>query len=155
MMARRRELKGIANALNSSFVSRNNDFHGYWSLGLLKHFALRDGGTSVDLSFPLPQPEASDKLIHFLVRHYTNMLTNLLNRQRIPHEWVSNVSITLDFRPQIKDAALIEGAASIEPFACHCKITDDRGRHFASTLYGRCWMHSAKKESRSTRYRDK
>ncbi|MDP9767526.1 hypothetical protein FJP64_06105 [Kosakonia cowanii] len=78
-----------------------------------------------------------------------------MNRQRIPHEWVSNVSITLDFRPQIKDAALIEGAASVEPFACRCQITDDRGRHFASTLYGRCWMHSAKKESRSTRYRDK
>lgn len=150
-MARRRELQGIANALNSSFVSRNNDFNGYWSLGLLKYFAISNGKRSVELSFPLLQPEASGKLMEFLLRHYTNMLTKLLTQQRIPHEWVNTVSITLDFRPQIKDAALIEGAASVEPFACRCQITDDRGRHYASTLFGRCWVHSAKKELRSTR----
>lgn len=150
-MARRRELQGIANALNSSFVSRNNDFDGYWSLGLLKHFAIGDGKRSVELLFPLLQPEASGKLMDSLLRHYTNMLTKLLTQQRIPHEWVNTVSITLDFRPQLEDEVLIKGAASVEPFACRCQITDDRGRHYASTLFGRCWVHSAKKELRSTR----
>ncbi len=153
-MARRREFKGIANALNSSFVSRNNDFHGYWSLGLLKHFAIRHRFTSVGIALPETRLEASEALIDHLVRYYTSMLTKLLNKQRIRPDWVSNVEIIVDFRPRGVDTALIEGAASVEPFACHCKITDDRGRHYASTLYGRCWMHSAKKESRSTRYHD-
>jgi len=35
-MARRSELKGIAIAINGSFVSRNNDFNGYWSIGQIK-----------------------------------------------------------------------------------------------------------------------
>lgn len=64
-----------------------------------------------------------------LLRHYTGRLTKLLTQQRIPHEWVSSVSITLDFRPQVEDEALIEGAAFVEPFACRCQITDGRGRH--------------------------
>ena len=35
-MARRIEPRGIANAINGSFVSRNNDFAGYWTIGQLK-----------------------------------------------------------------------------------------------------------------------
>lgn len=35
-MARRIELRGIANAINVSFVSRNNDYAGYWAIDQLK-----------------------------------------------------------------------------------------------------------------------
>ncbi len=50
-MARRVELRGIANALNESFVSRNNDFKGFWTIGQLKLLAINNNLSA--MLFPL------------------------------------------------------------------------------------------------------
>lgn len=46
-MARRTEFKGITHSLNGSFVSRNNEFGGYWAMGQLKSFASEKRLTSL------------------------------------------------------------------------------------------------------------
>lgn len=55
-MARRIELQGIANALNKSFVSRNNDFRGYWAIGQLKLFAIYNNLTTMQFFLPHQRP---------------------------------------------------------------------------------------------------
>ena len=35
MASNRKDLKGIAGGIASSFISRNNDINGYWALGIL------------------------------------------------------------------------------------------------------------------------
>ncbi len=150
-MARRTELKGIANSLNGSFVSRNNDFGGYWSIGLLKLFAIERGLTSVGFSFPMHKPNASFALMNYIARCYMCMFADLLRKQQLPDSWVREVSITIDFDTIAEDAQLPGCPALGEPFKCVCQIIDDNGRFYSSIIYGRCLPHSTVRELRSTR----
>lgn len=76
-MARRIELRGIANALNESFVSRNNDFRGYWTIGQLKSFAIDNGLSSMEFSLNIPKTDSIFNLQNYIVRHYRGMLGHL------------------------------------------------------------------------------
>ncbi|MFK3662110.1 hypothetical protein ACI2I2_16610 [Scandinavium sp. NPDC088450] len=150
-MARRSELKGIANALNGSFISRNNDFDGYWAIGLLKRFSVERSFTSLGISFPLQQPNTNVPLINYIVQRYTEILTYLLRKQHLPNSWIKNVTITVDFSAVVDDSQSSTYPASGTPFKCLCKITDDNDHIYSSISYGRCEPHSAARESRSTR----
>ncbi|NIY47533.1 hypothetical protein [Cedecea colo] len=150
-MARRSELKGIANSLNGSFISRNNDFDGYWSIGLLKLFAIERGFTSVGVSLPLQQPDTNFSLINDIAQRYTVILADLLRKQHLPNSWVSNVSITVDFFAIVAGSQLSTYPASGTPFKCLCQIIDDNGWLYTSISYGRCKPHSAVRELRSSR----
>ncbi|WP_152562854.1 MULTISPECIES: hypothetical protein [unclassified Serratia (in: enterobacteria)] len=150
-MARRIELRGIANALNESFVSRNNDFRGYWTIGQLKSFAINNSLTSMAFSLTTSKPETSFNLQNDIVRHYAGRLEHLLRKQQIPDFWVSEASITIDFNVNAKHAQSYECSTSGEPFQCCCQIIDDTDRRYSSIIYGRCQPHSAVKELKSTR----
>ena len=150
-MARRCELKGIVNALNGSFVSRNNEFGGYWSIGQLKLLALNGGLTS--LAIPLSMSEANTPydLQRYTVHRYANLLESLLNKQQIPCFWVCKAVIMIDFNANAEHARSFEHTTVGEPFQCTCQITDDLGRDYSSINYGRCLPHSVERELKSTR----
>ncbi|OJT44602.1 hypothetical protein BSR04_04670 [Serratia plymuthica] len=150
-MARRIELKGIANSLNESFISRNNEFDGYWSIGWLKLFAIERGLSAVKFSFPIHKSNTSSVLINYIEQCYTCMLAGLLGKQRLPDSWVRDVSIIIDFDAIVEDSQLHNYPALGEPFKCYCQITDDNGRLYSSIIYGRCRPHSKVIELQSTR----
>jgi len=150
-MASRRELKGIANAINESFVSRNNDFKGYWSIGQIKSLALNNGLTSMTFPLMLSKANPTSELQSYTVCHYANMLNRLLTKQKLPNFWVSNAVINIDFNPNMELAQLYEYTTSGEPFQCTCQITSDAGRDYTSIIYGRCWPHAVAQELKSTR----
>lgn len=150
-MARRSELKGIANAINGSFVSRNNDFNGYWSIGQIKSFALDNGLTSVTFALTLPMTNPASNLQTYTVHRYAEMLKSLLSNQKLPDLWVRNAIINIDFNANSKHSKLDEDTSSGEPFQCTCKITDDTDRDYSSIIYGRCLPHSVVRELKSTR----
>lgn len=145
-MARRIELRGIANALNESFVSRNNDFRGYWTIGQLKLLALNNNLTMMDFFLTPPKSGPHFNLRHYVELHYAAMLNHLLRRQQIPDIWVSEASITLDFNVNAKHEQLNKCSSSGEPFKCCCQIIDDAGRGYSSVVYGRSQVHSSVKE---------
>ena len=150
-MARRVELRGIANALNESFVSRNNDFKGFWTIGQLKLLAINNNLSA--MLFPLtPHKSAPHRnLRHYVALHYATMLAHLLRKQLIPDFWISEASITIDFNVNAELEHLNECSTSGEPFKCHCQIIDDNGRSYSSVVYGRCNAHSPLKGLKSTR----
>lgn len=150
-MARRSELKGIANAINESFVSRNNDFKGYWSIGQIKSFALDNCLTSMTFPLILPKTNPTSNLHSYTVYRYANMLKSLLTKQKLPDFWVSNAVIKIDFNADAEQVKLYEYTTSGEPFQCTCEITDDTGRDYSSIIYGRCLPHSVAQELKSTR----
>jgi len=150
-MARRSELKGIAIAINGSFVSRNNDLNGYWSIGKIKSFALDNGLTSVTFPLTLPMTNSASNLQNHTVNRYAKMLKSLLNKQKLPSLWVSNAVITIDFDAKAGHAKLYEDTTSGDLFQCTCKITDDIDRDYSSIMYGRCLPHSVVRELKSTR----
>ncbi|WP_146001003.1 hypothetical protein [Chimaeribacter californicus] len=150
-MARRTELKGIANSLNGSFVSRNNDYNGYWSIGQLKLFAIERHLTSVRFTFPRHKSSASFVLIDNIAWRYTYMLADLLAKQQIPDAWVKEVSITIDFDTIDEAAQSVDSTVPGKSFKCLCQIIDDNGCFYSSVIYGRCLPHSTARELRSTR----
>lgn len=150
-MARRIELKGIANALNESFVSRNNDFKGYWAIGQLKLFAIYNNLTTMQFSLTPLEAGTYFGLRHYIVCHYADILGHLLRKQQIPDIWVSGASITIDFNVNAKRSQLHERSGSGEPFQCCCRIIDDTGRSYSSIIYGKCKPHSTAEEMKSTR----
>ncbi|WBM72573.1 hypothetical protein OH773_10200 [Buttiauxella sp. WJP83] len=150
-MARRTELRGIANSLNGSFVSRNNEFGGYWSIGQLKLFVAERGLTSVGFSFPMHKHNTSVDLMNHIARRYTSLLAELLMIQRLPDSWVKDVIITVDFDTPVEATQLHDIPTVGEPFKCLCQIVDDNGRLYSSAIYGRCQPHSTAKELRSLR----
>lgn len=150
-MARRTELRGIANSLNSSFVSRNNEFGGYWAIGQLKRFAIEHRLTTIEFSLSAHRSNARVPLIDHITQHYTSVLTDLMMIQKLPKSWVNGVRITLDFDPAVEDAQLYDSPTSGEPFTSLCQIEDDNGRHYSSLICGRCKPHSAVRELRSLR----
>lgn len=150
-MARRRELKGIANAINESFISRNNDFKGYWTIGQLKSLALDNGITSMTFPLMLSRANSTSGLQGYTVCYYANMLKLFLIKQKLPNHWVSNAVIKIDFNPKVELARLHKCTASGEPFQCTCLITSDTGQDYTSIIYERCWPHAAAKEFKSTR----
>lgn len=150
-MARRRELKGISNAINENFVSRNNDFKGYWCIGQIKSLALDKGLTSMTFPLMLSRANPTSGLQRHTVCHYANMLKSLLKKQKLPYSWVSNAVIEIDFNPDVVLAQLYEYNTSGEPFQCSCQITSDTGQDYTSIIYGRCWPHAIAQEFKSTR----
>lgn len=150
-MARRTELRGIANSLSGSFVSRNNEFGGYWSLGQLKLFAIERSLTSVRFSFPAHEHATGVALLDHIARYYTYLLTDLLVKQRIPESWVKDVSIMLDFDTLAEPTQSHDSSTLGEPFKCRCQIIDDNGNLYSSAIYGRCLPHSTVRELRSPR----
>lgn len=107
-MVRRIELSGIANALNGSFISRNNDFAGYRAIGQLKLLAINNALSSITYSLIGPMPSSTINLKNYIVWHYSNMLEHLLNKQQIPNYWVHVASITIDFNVSAKYEQLDE-----------------------------------------------
>ncbi|MBG5925759.1 hypothetical protein [Providencia rettgeri] len=150
-MARRIELSGIANALNGSFVSRNNDFARYWAIGQLKSLAINNALSSITFSLIAPTPSSTISLKNYILWHYSNMLEHLLKKQQIPNYWVREASITIDFSVRAKYEQLDEFSSSSEPFQCCCKIIDETGRCYSSIIDSQCQPHSAVKELKSVR----
>lgn len=150
-MARRIELQGIANALNESFISRNNDFAGYWAIGQLKSFSINNTLSSIIFSLTAPATNTIFNLQNYIVLHYSKKLAYLLKKQQIPDCWVHKISITIDFSVNAKHEQLRDYPTSGEPFQCCCKITDDTGRVYTSIRYGRCQPHSRVNELKSFR----
>lgn len=150
-MARRIELKGIANALNGSFISRNNDFKGYWSIGQLKLFAYDSGITSIKFSLTKPKTDTISNLQNNIAHHYNIMLGKILSKQKIPESWIREATITIKFNANIENAQLHDFSPLGEPFQCCCQIIDDSGRYYISIVYGRCRAHSVAEELKSTR----
>ncbi len=150
-MARRAELRGIVNALNESFVSRNNDFEGFWTIGQLKLFAINNNLTTMVFHLTPPKYAPHSNLINYVVLHYSDMLEHLLTKQLIPDTWISEARITIDFNVNAKHEQLHECSTSGEPFQCCCLIIDDTGRCYSSVVYGRSQAHSPAKELKSSR----
>lgn len=150
-MARRRELQGIANALTGSFVSRNNDFKGYWSVGQLKSLAINNGLTSITFSLNTLKASTDCDLLTFIEHHYTSMFENLLIKQQVPKIWIKEANIMIDFNADAGHSWLHDCSTSGQAFQCSCQITDDNLRNYSSIIYGISAPHSAEKELKSTR----
>jgi hypothetical protein len=144
-MPRRRELRGAAHGLLGAFVSRNNDVAGYWALGKLYKHAK---ATSVDeVRVDLVKSTIMPPNAQFagMIEFFNQMLASQLEARGLPSDWLTAAEIAVRFTGQ-KDAN-----QPGDTFECSVTLTDDRRRPHQARASGACWVHSAFRESKSTR----
>lgn len=150
-MARRKELKGIANGLITSFNSRNNDVDGYWGIGKLHKFVEHTSKkeVSIELLSGTIKPKTSefDALIH----SYREKLNSHLIAHSIPRSWVVSVDLIALFETEYEKDKHHWRSGLGKPYRIKCDILDDMGVHHISYAYNNSRPHDPNKESRSNR----
>ncbi len=148
----RRELLDVAGALAGSFVSRNNDVDGYWSLGLLRSYADSSDGGPLRFNIVDASAQPEDDLLVHVAKVYQQMLVQQLNARRIATEVVAKAVVILTFVRNLSNAppATTYGA----PFLCTVRLTDRRDREFERTIVGHCAPHDPQRERRSMRAKE-
>jgi hypothetical protein len=150
-MPRRRQLKGIAFGIASSFVSRNNDVDGYWGLGIFYKLAKEAGLNRFALNLVTGESVPTFKYSKRVAKPYHDFLMKQLNKQGFNESQVKMAIVNIDFNVTPTKKQIIFKATWGEAFACRVHLTDDRGTVWSSEYREWCGIHNPKKELRSTR----
>lgn len=149
-MARRKELKNIAQGLVSSFVSRNNDYDGYWELAKLYDLAIKNNGSeiAIDLleSKIYPYSSSFSPLVHL----WQSKFLSIINSRSIPISWVNSAKIYAQFNLDYK-AELHSWGTYGEPCTCTCEIITDSGAIYTVKAGTKCMPFSRAAFQRSNR----
>jgi hypothetical protein len=150
-MAKRKTLKGIASGLAYGFASRNNDYDGYWTLGILYAVA-SDSGTnrvSIDLATGKSTPEF--KYSGLIAAPYYAWLLRQIYTLGFMHQVVKEAVITVEFNVPFPKKQPCSESGQGSPFICRATLVDDLQRVWSVECEGRCRPHDARSEARSTR----
>ena len=151
LVSRRRELKGIAAGISSSFSSRYNDIDGYWGLGVIYLCAAEAGLSKFQLDLisgeSLPYFKHSKKV----ATPYREYLKVQAEKKGF-HPWqICKAIIEIEFNTMPSKLNLIFKRTWGEAFLCTVSITDDLGKSWSHQYEGWCGKHDPAKEHRSTR----
>ena len=150
-MPRRRVMKGIADGLLGTFVSRNNDMHGYWGLGVLRRYSEKKKGSEIIIDLLDPKlPFFSRSPVLNAKTKYGLWLRDSLTKAGLAPSRVKQAQIKLRFSNYAEFPHIPRDTYG-EPYECTVTITDDRGAMYQATKLGCCASHDPKRESRSTR----
>lgn len=146
---RSKKLNHAAAGLLTSFVSRNNDFDGYWALGMLCREAARHGDIAA-LDLLAPDAQASSPAARAVARQYAAFLRRAIERLGLAPAEVTRARIDIRFNVTGSDSpATVHGIGDV--FACRATLACQSGRIVQRTVYGRCLPYTPGAFSRSTR----
>lgn len=150
-MPRRAHLKNIASGLCGSFVSRNNDLDGYWSIGKLRLLAEQHRRTHLSLDLRARSIDPSSSEFSAVLARYGRLLEKLAERSRFPLEKITAACITMDFAPEPWPRPRYIDAQWGDQFVLTVTVTAD-GKAAGIVRYASyCRAHDPDKESQSTR----
>lgn len=147
-MVRIRKLKGIANGLLGTFVSRNSNIGGYWALGVLRELAVLNAleTITIDLLDDGNGPLSPTK-IRSVEEHYYQWLDSVLKKDGVDPNVLLRAEIKLrfgtfeDFPEAIRDTWG-------DPYYCTVSLITKTGRLFQTSKLGVCAIHDPARESR-------
>ena len=142
-MGRRRALKGVAAGTATFFVSRNNDFDGYWVVGKLHSYATEHSITKILIDLSGDLPESLSKFASIASRYRSKIETQAAIQGLTIHS--SQIEVELGL-PRTSRCLSDETG-----FVCTVTIVDDRGRAWTHNASGCSRPHDPKRELRSSR----
>jgi len=138
-MPRRIQIRAITHNFLRHFVSRNNDYEGYWALGIIYALAEKANVMSVEITL-VPRHENSHPIIFDkMLTQYRFKLTELFQKQGLPDLWLNQAKIYINFK---------EPENGISSFECSLKIVNDLGSEYIQSTKGFCRKHDSQVESR-------
>ena len=150
-MPRGARLTNIASGLCGSFVSRNNDLDGYWSIGKLRSLAEQYGRTTVLIDVLTSSIHPSSSKFAPLLANYRSLLAKLADLSGIRLDEITAAHMTLDFAPPPWPRIDYYKPQWGDPFTLTVTINAD-GRAAGIVHHaGYCRSHDPAQESRSAR----
>ena len=151
-MPRRKLLKSVASGLLGSFLSRNNDYDGYWALGLLYQLALEreTRSISIELIGNTNNSTPTNPLIDEISTRYRALFISMLEKAGFNKGNALTVVIELEFGTARK-IHFQHFRTHGEALFCSVTITDEQQHAWRVEGGGKCAPHDPAKESRSTR----
>jgi hypothetical protein len=150
-MARGAQLTNIASGLCSSFVSRNNDLNGYWSIRKLRSLAERHGQTAVSLDVLTSSIHPSSPEFTPVLARYRRLLAKLAELSRIRLDQITSAHITLDFAPPPWPRISYYKPQWGDQFTLTVTLNADGRAAGIVHRAGYCRPHDPARESRSSR----
>lgn len=151
-LVNKKEYKVIADGIISSFISRNNDVHGYWAIGKLYSLSesLKVNPIVINLIERTITPHA-DRFIP-MINHFAQKLTNYQDKRGLPKEQLKNAQI---FISCIKnhDISIYQSWAP-HLVQCEIKMTFKNGTACTKVKSTRCRPHDPRRELKSSREYD-
>jgi hypothetical protein len=114
-MSRRSQFNGICHETLETFLSRYNDYNGYWSLGqyvaLLEHL----GASQLQLRLKDAAEPPGSRLIAVSEEYYRSAVRRMMVAHSMPLEWLA-------------DATIMVSIVAPAELACEINIVSDLGR---------------------------
>lgn len=138
IMGRRRELGSFASGIINSFNSRNNDYDGYWAIGVLysKVSDCVSKKIEIDLINTIIQPDFIE--YRPIILEYKKMLFSYIAKRSIKEEWLVSSKIFIEFESEFIPKYHAWRSGLGRPCIMKCEIIDDKGHIHRATAYNNC-----------------
>jgi Cysteine-rich CPCC len=143
---RRSRIKDVSYALLDQFDSRNNDLDGYWAVGQLYKYALKEGVLAVSLDILGGKTTPANQACEQVAQIYRTVLKRHLRNRDISLEWLQSVIISISFK-NATGAKKFRSSYG-DPYVCEVVIKCVSGCVRSSARTGYCWPHDPKRETK-------
>ena len=149
-MISRRKLNHLGAGLLDTFISRYNDYEGYWAFGVMYREAQASANhMQLDLLAATAQPEAPAACS--VARTYARYLRQAIARLGVGLEELESASIAIEFGlpPVPRNPNLVQVG---DPFTCTFHVVTRDGRKASRQKLAHCMRVDQFRGSRSARY---
>ena len=146
-----RALKGIANGLVETFVSRNNDVFGYWGIGQIQREMEGHPHSVIELDLLHGQAVPEGPIARKLVAHYSEYLFACLARDGFAISKVTTAKVLIEFGAFGEAKAPDLFSTIGQPFNCKAILGSQSGKTFSAVRGGLSRPHNPAIELRSMR----
>jgi len=130
----RSRLKHSASGLLARFISRNNDYQGFWTLGVL-YSSVRTAPWRVEFNLISRDAYPTNKITTSVAAEQSDYLRSALSKQHVAWHSVKRATLTVQFNAGVQ----VGYTGTIgEPFACIVELESVTGQSATVTFVGRC-----------------
>jgi len=151
-MPRRKELKGLARDLSTSFNSRNNDYLGYWAIGHICQVAESAGEDIVTLDLITSCTSPNKPLLIEICGSMNRHLMQTLQSHRLSETWLEKATFEIRFNEQHRENNHRQRSTFGSPYISILKLTSDLGAEYETITGGHCSPHDSERERRRFGY---
>ncbi|WP_139168710.1 MULTISPECIES: hypothetical protein [unclassified Duganella] len=130
----RSRLKHGASGLLARFISRNNDYQGFWTLGVL-YSSLRVAPWRVEFNLISEDAYPSNEIAAGIATEQSAFLRAALSKQHVAWDFVKRATLTVQFNADVR----VDCIGTIgEPFICTVELESVAGHSVTFSRVGRC-----------------
>lgn len=130
----RSRLKHCASGLLARFISRNNDYQGFWTLGVL-YSCVRVAPWRAEFNLISEDAYPNNKIAASVAAQQSTFLRDALSKQNVAWDCVKRATLTVQFNAGVRVG---HTGTNGEPFVCTLELESVAGHSATVSLVGRC-----------------